>query len=87
MSSVSVLGDGAWGTALASLLADNGHQVILWCNDHEVAQGFGNFFFENLALYCATGRVYPDESPPRRRGRRDYAEKTESVLRMLSLAM
>jgi glycerol-3-phosphate dehydrogenase (NAD(P)+) len=27
---VTVIGDGAWGTTLAVLLADNGHQVTLW---------------------------------------------------------
>lgn len=34
---VTVLGDGAWGTAIAKLLAQNGHEVLLWCNDAEVA--------------------------------------------------
>ncbi len=38
MKNVSVIGEGAWGTALASLLADNGYQVTLWCHDHDVAQ-------------------------------------------------
>lgn len=32
----AVLGAGSWGTALAIHLADNGHQVTLWC--HESAQ-------------------------------------------------
>ena len=27
---VAVLGSGGWGTALAMVLADNGHQVTLW---------------------------------------------------------
>ena len=31
--SVSVLGSGSWGTALALLLARNGHQVTLWGRD------------------------------------------------------
>jgi glycerol-3-phosphate dehydrogenase (NAD(P)+) len=30
MSKVSILGAGSWGTALAILLANNGHDVILW---------------------------------------------------------
>lgn len=34
---VTVLGAGAWGTALASLLADNGHQVMLWAYEADVA--------------------------------------------------
>ena len=33
--SVAVLGAGAWGTALAILLAKNGQQVGLW--DHDAA--------------------------------------------------
>ena len=35
---VSVLGDGAWGTALAQVLASNGHTVHLWCYNASVAQ-------------------------------------------------
>ena len=27
---VRVLGTGSWGTALAQVLADNGHDVIMW---------------------------------------------------------
>ena len=30
MAKISVLGAGSWGTALAILLHDNGHEVILW---------------------------------------------------------
>lgn len=35
---VCVLGDGAWGTAVALLLADNGYTVSLWCHDQEVVR-------------------------------------------------
>ena len=38
MNDVAVLGDGAWGTACASVLADNGYHVKLWCHNAEVAQ-------------------------------------------------
>lgn len=34
---VCVLGDGAWGTAVATVLAHNGYHVRLWCNDPEAA--------------------------------------------------
>jgi glycerol-3-phosphate dehydrogenase (NAD(P)+) len=38
MNYVAVLGDGAWGTACASVLADNGYHVKLWCYNADVAQ-------------------------------------------------
>lgn len=34
----AVVGSGAWGTALAALLAKKGHQVTLWCHEPEVAR-------------------------------------------------
>jgi len=34
----TVLGAGAWGTALASLLSENGHQVMLWAYEADVAE-------------------------------------------------
>ncbi len=37
MSSLAVIGAGAWGTALADLLARNGHPVTLWSHEPEVA--------------------------------------------------
>jgi glycerol-3-phosphate dehydrogenase len=37
MKPVCVIGEGAWGTALATVLADNGVPVNLWCHDQEVA--------------------------------------------------
>ena len=33
----AVIGAGAWGTALADLLARNGHSVILWAHEQDVA--------------------------------------------------
>lgn len=37
MKTVSVIGEGAWGTAVATLLAHNGYTVKLWCQDPKVA--------------------------------------------------
>ncbi len=37
MSRVTVVGAGSWGTALASVLVDNGHYVTVWAYEHEVA--------------------------------------------------
>lgn len=38
MKKVAVVGEGAWGSAIASVLADNGHQVNLWCHDAHVCE-------------------------------------------------
>ena len=35
---VTVLGSGAWGTALAMVLDDNGHDVMLWSHRKETAE-------------------------------------------------
>lgn len=34
---ITILGAGAWGTAVAHLLATNGSNVLLWCHEPEVA--------------------------------------------------
>ena len=36
---IGVVGAGSWGTALADCLARNGHPVILWSHETEVASG------------------------------------------------
>ncbi|HJZ24303.1 MAG TPA: NAD(P)H-dependent glycerol-3-phosphate dehydrogenase [Candidatus Babeliales bacterium] len=35
---VAMLGEGAWGTAVSTILAQNGYQVKLWCYDSEIAK-------------------------------------------------
>lgn len=37
-----MLGAGAWGTAMASLLAENGHSVYLWCYEQDVTKCISN---------------------------------------------
>jgi len=37
-SKIGVVGAGAWGTALASLLARKGHDVVLWAYEQDVAR-------------------------------------------------
>ncbi|MDP3177318.1 MAG: NAD(P)H-dependent glycerol-3-phosphate dehydrogenase [Spirochaetaceae bacterium] len=36
---IAVIGAGAWGTALAKVLAECGHEVAIWCNEEDVAAG------------------------------------------------
>lgn len=38
MKRIGILGAGAWGTAVAQHLADNGHPVLMWCNEPDVAE-------------------------------------------------
>jgi len=36
MKHVCMIGEGAWGTAMSTVLAANGHKVRLWCHDAQV---------------------------------------------------
>ena len=38
MKRVSVLGSGAWGTTLAQVLTDAGHDVLIWGRNSEVVE-------------------------------------------------
>lgn len=38
MNTVCMLGEGAWGTAVATVLAHNGYEVRLWCHDASAVQ-------------------------------------------------
>ncbi|MED4581427.1 NAD(P)H-dependent glycerol-3-phosphate dehydrogenase [Brevibacillus choshinensis] len=42
IQNVAVIGAGSWGTALASVLADNGHQVTLWVRNAEQAESINS---------------------------------------------
>lgn len=39
---IAVIGAGSWGTTLASLLGDNGHDVHLWARENEVVDEINN---------------------------------------------
>src|SRR3989338_1037697 len=43
MSRVAVIGAGAWGTTLSILLAEKGHQVVLWVYENDLAAGMAEF--------------------------------------------
>ena len=46
MEKVAILGDGAWGTALAMVLVERGASVIQWAHSREVADAM-NLHREN----------------------------------------
>ena len=50
MEKVSVLGAGAWGTAIAALLADNGHDVELWALEGEVVASINGVYENSVYL-------------------------------------
>lgn len=52
MASVCVLGAGSWGTAMAILIARNGHQTLLW--------GRGKTHMKDLAINRCNSRYLPD---------------------------
>jgi len=47
---VTVLGGGAWGTALALHCARKGHEVVLWAREEEVVAGI-NEEHENVVFF------------------------------------
>lgn len=47
---ISLLGAGAWGTALAILFANSGHNVKLWCRNQQLAQQMQNQRINNKLL-------------------------------------
>lgn len=57
-SRVAVVGAGSWGTALANLLATNGHKTVLWSRGDEVASLI-NRKHENT-IYLPGIRLAPD---------------------------
>ena len=34
---ITVIGEGAWGSAISTLLTNNGHDVLLWCYHENIA--------------------------------------------------
>lgn len=53
---VAILGAGAWGTAIASVLANNGHDVLLWVHESDVVDDINsnhrnNRYLPNILLH------------------------------------
>ena len=55
MKQICMIGEGAWGTAIATVLAANGHQVRLWCHnqivcDEIIRTGHNKRYLPGIAL-------------------------------------
>ena len=61
MNTVSVFGAGSWGTALADLLARNGHDVVLWCRRSEQAHAITATGIN--PSYLSSARIHPGVAP------------------------
>ena len=53
---IAILGAGAWGTAIASLLANNGHDVLMWAHERDVVDDINmrhcnNRYLPNVQLH------------------------------------
>ena len=57
MTRCAVIGAGAWGTALADVLARNGHEVLLWAHEPDVVQSV-NERHENVR-FLAGKQLHP----------------------------
>lgn len=43
MSNIAVFGTGSFGTALANVLAENGHQVLMWGKNEKTVNEINEF--------------------------------------------
>src|SRR3989442_4149897 len=50
MTRIAVVGGGAWGTALADLLARKGEQVTLWAREQEVVESINQRHVNDMFL-------------------------------------
>lgn len=56
MSLISVIGEGAWGMAIAGTVANNGYQVNLWCYDKKVVHSINQEHHNELYM---PGKMVP----------------------------
>lgn len=50
---IGMLGGGAWGTAVATLIANNGYEIYLWCHEQDVAYDIEHNHINSQFLPCA----------------------------------
>ncbi len=48
--SIGVIGAGAWGTAIAKVLTENGHDVVIWAREQEVADSINKTHMNSTFL-------------------------------------
>jgi glycerol-3-phosphate dehydrogenase (NAD(P)+) len=65
---ITVLGGGAWGTAIASLLCRDGHDVLLWAMEEAVCSEVNN--------KCSNSRYLPDIELPKTLKSKSCLEKS-----------
>lgn len=61
MRTISVLGEGAFGSALAQLLATNGYHITLWCHNSAIAQEITTYRTNNR--YFTHGQMHANIKP------------------------
>ena len=54
METIGIIGAGSWGTALANILAENGHQAILWTRSKQTAEEINTHHTNSLFLPVTT---------------------------------
>ena len=57
MKQIGILGAGAWGTAIAQVLAKNGNKVVLWAMEKEVVETINTRHENSLFLKGKIGRA------------------------------
>lgn len=61
---ITIIGAGAWGSAIASVLANNGHDILLYCNE--------DIFIESINNHNITPRLPDIKLSPKIKASKDF---------------